>query len=94
MALHSSDDRLVIAFVSRAVNAGLIPSRVKQVTTKLVFTGSLLDAQHERDCVENKPESLLVPLRKAVIGIPLRVADKWLATTKGARHGALIAFSW
>ena len=38
---------------------------------KLVFTASLLDAQHLRDSVENKPASLLVvPLGKALSGIP------------------------
>ena len=30
----------------RAVDSGLIPSRVKPLTLKLVFTTSLLDAQH------------------------------------------------
>ena len=35
------------------------------MTLKLVFTASLLDAQHYRNSVENKPESLLVvPLGK------------------------------
>ena len=29
-----------------AVDLGLIPSRVKPMTLKLVFTASLLDAQH------------------------------------------------
>ena len=38
---------------------------------KLVFTASLLDAQHQRDSVKNKPASLLVvPLGKAFNGIP------------------------
>ena len=36
------------------------------MTLKLVFTASLLDAQHCRDSVENEPESLVVvPLGKA-----------------------------
>ena len=48
-----------------------IPSRVKPMTLKLVFTASLLDAQHKRDSLENKPASLLaVPLEKALSGIP------------------------
>ena len=52
----------------RAVDSGLISSRVKPMTLKLVFTASLLDAQ---DSVENKPASLLVvPLGKALSGIP------------------------
>ena len=41
------------------------------MTLKLAFTVSLLDAQHSRDSVENKPASLLVvPLGKALSGIP------------------------
>ena len=34
------------AFVSWAVDSGLIMSRVKPMTLKLLFTASLLDAQH------------------------------------------------
>ena len=45
---------------SGAVDFGLIPSRVKPMTLNVVFTASLLDAQHYRDSVENKPASLLV----------------------------------
>ena len=38
---------------------------------KLVFTASLLDAQHLRDSVENKPAGLLVVLLgKTLSGIP------------------------
>ena len=56
---------------TRAVDSGLIPSRVKLMTLKLLFTASLLNAQHERDSVENKPASLfVVPLGKALNGIP------------------------
>ena len=40
------DGLVVRAFASRAVDLILIPSRVKPVTLKLVFTASLLDAQH------------------------------------------------
>ena len=40
------------------------------MTLKLVFTASLLDAQHSRDSVGNKPASLLVvPLGKVLSGI-------------------------
>ena len=42
----SSDDRVVRASASGVVDSGLIPSRVKPMTLKLVFTASLLDAQH------------------------------------------------
>ena len=53
-------------FAFGAVDSGLILSRVKPMTIKLVFTVSLLDAQHERDSVKNKPASLfVVPLGKA-----------------------------
>ena len=45
---------------SGAVDSGLIPSRVKPMTLRLVFTASLLDNQHKRDSVKNKPASLLV----------------------------------
>ena len=59
------------AFSFGAVNLGLIPSRVKPMTSKLVFTASLLDAQHLGNSVKNKPASLLaVPLGRAFIGIP------------------------
>ena len=34
------------ASVSLAVDSGLIPSRVRPMTLKLVFTASLLDVQH------------------------------------------------
>ena len=67
----SSDGRVVRASAYGAVDSGLITSRVKPITLKLVFTASLLDAQHQRDSVENKSGSLLVvPLRKALNGIP------------------------
>ena len=57
-----------------AVDSGLIPSRVKPMTLKLVFTAFLLDAQHQRDNVENKPASLLVvQLEKAQAGSPILV---------------------
>ena len=43
---NSSDGRVVRASALRAVDLGLILSRVKPMTLKLVFTASLLDAQH------------------------------------------------
>ena len=56
---------------SCAVDLGLIPSRVTPIILKLLFTASLLDVQHLRDSVENKPASLLVvPLGKTLSGIP------------------------
>ena len=66
-----SDGQVLRASASEAVDLCLIPSRVKPMTLKLLFAVSLLDAQHERDSVENKPASLLVvPLGKALSGIP------------------------
>ena len=44
---NSLDGRVVRAFASGAVKImGLIPSLVKPITGKLVFTASLLDLQH------------------------------------------------
>ena len=74
---------------------GLISSRVKPMTLKSVFTASVLDAQHERDNVENKPASLAYLCRweRHLTGLPhLDVVDRWLATPKRARYSALIAF--
>ena len=60
VGIHSSDGREVRTSASEFVDLGLFPSRVKPMTLKLVFTASLLDAQHKRDSVKNKPASLLV----------------------------------
>ena len=60
---------MVRASASEAVDSGLLPSRVKPMTLKFVFTASLLDVQHRRGSVENMPASLLVPLGKALSGI-------------------------
>ena len=45
-AFNSSDGRVVRASASEAVDLGLIQSRVKPMTSKLVLTAFLLDAQH------------------------------------------------
>ena len=63
---------MVRASTLQSVDLGLI-SQVEsyQKTSKMVFTASLLDAQQNRDSVENKPESLLVvSLGKALNGMP------------------------
>ena len=71
VAFISSDGRVNGSSASGAVNSGLIPSLVKTMTLKLVFTASLLDAQHQRDSGENKPASLFfVSLGKALGEIP------------------------
>ena len=44
--LASSDSRVVRASACGAVDSVLIPSRVKPMTSKLVFTASVIDAQH------------------------------------------------
>ena len=59
-AFNSSDSRLVRAPASGAAELGLIPSQDKPMTLTLVFTASVLDAQHQRYSVENMPASLLV----------------------------------
>ena len=43
---NCSDGRVVRASAFGAVDLGLIPSRFKPMTLKLVFTASLLDAKH------------------------------------------------
>ena len=45
-SFNSSDGRVDRASASEAVDSGSIPSRVKPMTLKLVFTASLLDVQH------------------------------------------------
>ena len=46
LKFNSSDGRVVKVSTVGAVDSGLIPSRVKPMTLKVVFTASLLDAQH------------------------------------------------
>ena len=63
---------MVRASAFGAVDSGLITSRIKPMTLKLVFTASMLSAQQWKDSVENKPTSLLVVrFGKALSGIPL-----------------------
>ena len=73
------------ASASGAVDSGLISSRVKPMTLKLVFTASLLDAQHYRDSLENKPASLLLLLGRRLAGFPhVSVVDRSSVTSKRA----------
>ena len=44
------------ASASGAEDCDLIPNQVKSGTSILVITASLLDAQHQRNSVENKPD--------------------------------------
>ena len=64
------------------------------MTLKLLFTASLLDAQHESDSVENKPaSSLVVPLGKALSGIPSSWCGRLMAgNSKASSYSALITF--
>ena len=57
---NSSDGRVVRAFTPGAVDVGLLLTQVKPMTLKLVFTVSLLDIQHQRYSVENKPTSCAI----------------------------------
>ena len=50
---------MVRVSASEAVDLGLIPSRVEPITLKSLFTASLLEAQHKKDSVENKPANSL-----------------------------------
>ena len=83
------------AFASGAVDLSFISSRVKPMTLKLVFTAFLLDAQHYRNSVANKPaSSLVVPLGKALSGFPSSWCGRQIAgNSYGSWYGALIAFS-
>ena len=56
----TADGRVVRASAYEAVDSHLIPSRVKPMTSKLVFTPSLPDAQRYKDSVTNKPARLVV----------------------------------
>ena len=91
-AWFRSTVQMVRGSATGAVDSGLIRTLVKSVSVK--FTASLLDAQHQRNSVENKPASLLVVLLgKAFSGFPhVGVVDRWPATSKRARYCALIAF--
>ena len=75
---------MVRASASGAVDLSLIPSPIKPMTLRLTFTAFLLNTQHQRDSVENKPvSSLATSLGKALGEIPnLGVVDRWLATAK------------
>ena len=46
VSLNNLDDRVDRASASVTLDSGSIPSQVKPMTLKLVFTASLLDAHH------------------------------------------------
>ena len=89
--MNNLDGRVVRASASGAVDLGLIPSQVKTMTLKLMFTASLHDVQHGRDSAENKPASLLiVPFGIALSEIPPSWHGRQMA---GNSLYAVIAFS-
>ena len=53
MVSSSSDGRVGRAIASEVVDLSIIPSPVKPKTQKLVFTASLFDAQHLKNCTGN-----------------------------------------
>ena len=54
--------------LSASENLGVVSSRVKAITLKLVISTSLLDAQHCRENVKNKPQVQLC--RQWHTGVP------------------------
>ena len=91
---YCSDGRVVKVSPSEAVDSALVPSRVKPVTLKLVFTASLLYVQHYKGAVWIT-SLLVVLLEKALGGIPhFGVVNREPASpTKRTCYSALIAFS-
>ena len=78
---------MIRASACGAVDFSLMASRVKPMTVTFVSTTSLLDFQHERDSVKNKPARLLVVLLgKALSVIPPFRCGRQMA-------GKCIAFS-
>ena len=72
----------------------MIPSLVKLMTSKLLFTASLfLTPCIKGDSVENKLASLLVFSLGKALQYHLGVVDRWPTTPKPTCNGALIVFS-
>ena len=70
---HRRGGVVVRGSASQSVDLSSFPetSHTKRIK-KMVFTASLLGAQHNKDSVENKPASLLVVyLDKTLNGMPL-----------------------
>ena len=57
---NSRDGQVVRASAFRAVDSGLIPSLVKPMAFKLVFTVSPLDAQHEKGQCEEQADKIFM----------------------------------
>ena len=86
---------MVKAPISAAVDSGLIPDPVKQMTLRLVFTASQLDSALRGQCGEQACKFTCFAVGKRhLAGFPkLRLVNRWLATSKRARYSALIGFS-
>ena len=76
---------MVRAYASRAVDLGLIPSRVKPMTLKLVFTASCLTLSNKGTVWRTSRQVYLLCRGKGTYGFShLGVVDRWLATPKRA----------
>ena len=83
ISTNSSDGRMIRASDSEAVDSVLLPTRVKPMILKLVFTASLLDAQQ---CEGQWRQVYLCRWERHLAEFPhLSVVERWLATPKGAR---------
>ena len=82
--------------VSRAASWDSILSRVKPMTSKLLFTASLVDVRQTSTVWRtNRQVYLLYRWEKHLAEFPhLKVVGRWPATPKRARYSAFIAFSW
>ena len=57
---NSRDGQVIRASAFRAVDSGLIPSRVKPITSKSVFTISSHDAQHRKGQCEEQADKIFM----------------------------------
>ena len=75
-----------------AVDSGLIPSRVKPITLKLVLQLPCSTLSIEGTVWRTSRQVyLLYRWKRHLAGFPhLCVVDRWLATSKGARYSAMI----
>ena len=84
---NCSDGRMVRASAPGGVDLGVIPSRVKPMTLKLVFTASLLDLSiNGTEWRTSRQVYLLCRWDRHLAGFPhLGEVDRWPATPKRAR---------
>ena len=81
MLIHRRDGVVVRASASQSVDLGFIPLVKSYQKTLMVFTASMLGAQHKKgDSLENKPASLLVvSLGKTLNGTPPPLCGRQVA---------------